>query len=341
MNYPFVSVIIPCRNEEAFIERLIQNLQEQDYPKNQWEVFIIDGRSDDSTTKLIQDHLREYTWLKLLNNEHKIVPYALNMAIQQSKGEIIIRMDAHSIYPANYISELVKHSIELNADNVGGVWLTEPGNKTLMAKAIAIAISNKFGIGNADYRTGSKNIKQVDTVPFGCYPKKVFEKIGLFDTELVRTEDDEFNARLVKNGGKIFLIPSIEIRYFAREKLSKISKMFYQYALFKPLANKKIGHPSTLRQLVPLCFLITLLTSALLGILFTNWDWIFFIVFGTYLLADILVSLFLAVKYNIALLIYLAIIFPVIHFSYAFGYAWGIWNFSIRKKHVTNVELSR
>jgi glycosyltransferase involved in cell wall biosynthesis len=332
MNYPLVSVVIPCRNEASFIRRLIKNLQEQDYPKDKWEVFIIDGLSDDGTTQIIKEQLHKYAWLKLLNNQHKIVPYALNQAIEQSKGELIIRMDVHSSYPTDYISALVKNSIELKADNVGGVWITEPGSDTLMAKAIAVAISHKFGIGNADYRTGSKEIKEVDTVPFGCYPKKLFDRIGLFDVTMVRTEDDEFNARLLKNGRKIFLIPSIEIKYFARETLPKISKMFYQYALFKPLANLKIGHPATLRQLVPSCLMLALAGSAAIAALFQNGYWVLLIIAGGYLLTDIIVSILLSLRRRAALWICLPIIFPVIHFSYGWGYLKGIWDFVILRK---------
>jgi glycosyltransferase involved in cell wall biosynthesis len=341
MNYPFVSVIIPCRNEEDFIRIILENLEEQDYPKNQWEVFIVDGRSDDRTAQIITEYLQGRQWLTLLDNPLKIVPAALNLAIRQSKGDIIIRMNAHAQYPENYISMLVKNLNELNADNVGGVWITVPGADTVMAKAIAIATASIFGVGNADYRTGSKNIKQVDTVPFGCYPRHVFDRIGLFDTDLVRTEDDEFNARLLKNGGKIFLIPSIKIKSFARSTLSKISKMFYQYALFKPLANVKIGFPATWRQLVPLFLLASLIVSGILGLLFKNLSWCFFLIAGSYLAGVFAVSFLLSLKHKGMLFPYLLVIFPSIHFSYAFGYAWGIWKFVILKKRYADFEMSR
>ncbi len=340
-----VTIVIPCRNEEGFIAKVMENVIAQDYPKTHLEVFVVDGESDDHTPDIIKEYIQKFPFIHYLTNPEKVVPFALNKAIRQSKGEVIIRMDAHSVYPNNYISKLVDGLQEFNCDNVGGVWITEPANNTSMALAIAKATSHPFGIGNAFYRLDIKTPKKVDTVPFGCYNRTVFDKIGYFDEDLVRNQDDEFNARLIKNGGKIYLLPDIKIRYFARETLSKTAKMFYQYGLYKPLVNLKVRQPATLRQFVPLALLL----FVLLFIPLSFFGYYFFLIFLTgmilYLGTDVLVSTVLAGKNKMRYrsILYLIMVFPIIHFSYGFGYLSGIFRFLIfRKKiHHSRVEISR
>ena len=189
-----VSVIMPCRNEEKHISACLDSVLGNDYPKELLEIIVIDGNSDDLTCKLVNEYIEENPNIRLLNNPEKIVPKGLNIGIANAKGEIIIRMDIHSRYCSNYISTLVHYLDELNCDNVGGVWETLPSGTGLIPRGIALATSLPFGIGNAWYRIGSNKVMEVDTVPYGCYRKGIFNKIGLFDEELVRNQDDEFNA---------------------------------------------------------------------------------------------------------------------------------------------------
>ncbi|PIP54167.1 MAG: hypothetical protein COX07_06790 [Bacteroidetes bacterium CG23_combo_of_CG06-09_8_20_14_all_32_9] len=333
MQQPKVTVIIPCRNEAIFISGVLNNLISQDYPKELLEVFVVDGMSSDKTADIIKSYAKRYPFIVYLENENKIVPYGLNKAIRRSTGEVIIRMDAHSLYPEYYISRLVYHLFSLNADNVGGVWVTVPCNNSTVAFAIAKASSCSFGIGNAMYRLGYERITEVDTVPFGCYRKEVFSKIGLFDTDLVRNQDDEFNARLIQNGGKIYLIPDVQIRYFARETPKKIIKMFYQYGFFKPLVYQKLKKPATLRQFAPLLFVVYLLsfwfTVFINNFLFKTCI-LFFLI---YLVLSFFYSARITIKNKkIVLLFFLPYIFFLIHFSYGWGYLMGIIRFWILKK---------
>lgn len=343
-NYKKISIIIPCRNEEKYIADCIDSIIENDYSNEFIEVFLIDGMSTDNTQTIINQYVKKYSYIKLLFNPQKTVPYALNKGIEQATGDLIIRLDAHSKYPKNYFSQLIHNQQLTNADNIGGVWITEPANNTLIAKAIAVATSSGFGIGNARYRltNQAKEPFEVDTVPFGCYRKEVFEKIGLFDAELVRNQDDEFNARLIKNNGKIFLVPSIEIVYFARENLSKMFKMFYQYGLFKPLVNKKIGKPATFRQFVPLFFVLFLFSLPFFVFLskITAFWAIFILVL--YFFISILFSTKIALaKNDFALLGLLPLVFFTIHFSYGFGYINGIFKFLILGQKNITIQSSR
>lgn len=335
-KHDFVSVIIPCRNEGSFIGKVLDNVLSQDYPKERLEVFVVDGVSDDSTPDIIKSYAHDHDHIHFLSNPKKVVPFALNKAISKAKGSIILRMDAHSVYPDDYISSLVQGLTDYNCDNTGGVWITEPANDSLKAKAIADSTSHPFGIGNAHYRLDIQSPKKVDTVPFGCYKRGVFDRIGMFDEELVRNQDDEFNARLIKNGGQIFLLPHVKIRYFARNSFKKTSKMFYQYGLYKPLVNLKVGKPATVRQFAPPLFTLFLVIFLISGIL-QAWYFIpLAIVMGVYLFIDLLVSIKIASSKSqrFGVFPYLLIVFPLIHVSYGWGYLTGIFRFMLFRKPI-------
>ena len=224
MNVRKVSIICPTYKEEKFISGCIQSIESQDYPKEELEVFFVDGMSPDRTREIIQEAAGRTPYLHLLDNPHRTVPYALNTGIREASGEVIIRIDGHCTYPKNYVSALVKQLFELEADNVGGVWNTLPAKDTGICHAIAIVSSHPFGVGASQHKIGADHVMETDTVPFGCYKREVFNKIGLFDEELTRNQDDEFNGRLLKAGGKIFLIPDVAIDYTARDSFAKMRK---------------------------------------------------------------------------------------------------------------------
>ncbi len=223
-----VSVIVPVYNEEKYISRCLTSILSQNYPEGELEVICVDGMSTDKTRQIIRNFSDQHHNIRLLENPGRIVSYALNTGIKASSGEVIIRIDAHCIYPVNYVSTLAEKLADLNADNVGGVWNTLPACNSIICQAIAVASSSAFGVGNSLHKTGASEIVQTDTVPFGCFRRDLFDRIGYFDTDLIRNQDDEFNARIIKNGGTIFLIPEVVIDYYARESLAKMSKMYYQ-----------------------------------------------------------------------------------------------------------------
>lgn len=338
----FVSIIIPCRNEELYISKVLDNIINQDFDKSYLEVIIVDGNSEDKTASIIMDYATKYSYIKCLKNPNLTVPYALNQAISESNGDVIIRMDAHAIYPSNYISKLTKQLFQLGADNIGGIIKTLPNNESLIAHSIAIAMSSSFGVGNSYFRIGTNKPKSVDTVPFGCFRREIFNKIGLFDTELTRNQDDEFNGRIIQNGGKIFLIPDVEIKYYARSTWKKMSLMFYQYGLFKPLVNRKLKKPATIRQFFPLGFVMLLF-----WIVITPLIWM-----PAFLLGLIALSLYFVLNFsttfmivrkakNVMLLFTLPITFFLIHTSYGWGYLIGIVRFQLFRKKVSQIGLSR
>ena len=327
MSIKKVSVICPVFNEEKFIEACILSIIEQDYPLDAMEVLFVDGRSTDRTREIIKQYMEQYDFIKLLDNPERIVPYALNRGLEAAKGEVIMRLDGHCTYPTNYISELVRYLYLLDADNVGGVWNTQPAKDTPMCQAIALASSHPFGVGGSMHKIGTSKIIETDTVPFGCYKREVFEKTGLFDTDLVRNQDDEFNGRLLNLGGKIYLIPQVIINYTARDTLCKTRKMYYQYGLYKPLVNKKLGAPATIRQFFPLLFLLGLIVGGILSFFSPIILQIYTSFLLLYLFIGIVVGCMSAVRARqplIALL--MPYVFFSIHICYGVGYLVGIYN---------------
>jgi hypothetical protein len=241
-------------------------------------------------------------------------------------------MDAHTVYPPDYVSKLVKWIEQSNADNVGGVCVTQPANESAKAHAIAFALSHPWGVGNSHFRIGATAPKWVDTVPFGCYRREVFDKIGLFDEALVRNQDDELNHRIIKHGGRILLVPEIVSFYTARASLGKLWTMYYQYGYFKPLAVRKIGAVMTARQLVPAIFVTSLLLTASLA----PWSVTMAILFGAivtaYVALDVIVACGAAFSRNVYCGLWSVVVFPLIHVSYGIGYLKGLLDFLILQK---------
>ena len=336
-----VSLLIPCKNEENFIAGVLNNVLEQDFPTENLEVFVIDGNSSDKTAEIVKAFSDNYAFINLIHNPEGYVPHGLNKTIPKCSGDVIMRMDSHSTYPSDYISQLTNMLVKLKAGNVGGRWDIQPGGKTATANAIAITNSHPLGIGNAQYRLEGDEPIEADTVPFGCYRKEVFDKVGLFDEDLLRTEDDEFNARALLNGYKIYLIPSVVIKYYARPTLMKMSNMFYQYGLYKPFVYAKLKHITTFRQLVPFIFVLSIIGLAVLG-LFSPLFWnLLLILITVYLVTLVIVSTLIAIKRDFFIgIVLLPIVFACIHFSYGWGYLKGVSYLLIGKKP-EKVKLSR
>lgn len=339
-----ISIIIPCRNESPFIQACLDSIRNQDYPQDLLKIFISDGMSNDGT-RIILDAISKFdSRISVIDNSQRTVPHALNLGIEASKSEIIVRMDVHAEYPKDYLSSLVQAINLHHADNVGVPWDTLPGGPGLQAHAVAASLRSAFGIGLASYRLGVDQPTEVDTVPFGCFRREVFDKIGLFDEELHRNQDDEFNARMKKNGMRIVLLPGPRIRYFARETILKSSKMMYQYGYFKPLVNRKIGTPATLRQFVPPIFVSILALSALASTLIRPAWWLGAAAIGAHLLGSLLASaqFVLApdgIRRSSAFL--LPVAFLANHICYGTGYLRGVWDFQILGRKPTVPDSSR
>ncbi len=329
-----VSIICPTYNEERFIETCIQSVLNQDIPADSWELLLVDGGSTDRTRQLIQPYMDRHANIHLLDNPHRTAPYAMNIGIRAAKGEYICRMDAHSSFPTNYVSTLMRYLNELpGASNVGAACDTLPANDTTKAKAISIACRHPFGVGNSAFRTATvKEPIETDTVPFGFWRKTLFDTVGYFNEMLTRNQDDEFNARTIQQGGKIYLVPDLSVTYYARDTISKTAQMFYQYGLFKPLVNKYLKRPATFRQFVPMAFVIGLIVGLPLAFLHP----VMLCIYCACVLSYVLCLAGMAVYYGNR---YLPVVFATIHCSYGWGYIAGIGKILLKRPF--NVKTNR
>ncbi len=328
-----LSVICPIYNEEKYIAGCIDSILEQDYPKNDLEILFVDGMSTDRTREIVGEYIAKYPNIRLLDNPERIVPYAMNCGIKACRGDVVIRLDAHATYASNYFSELVSSLTRLGADNVGCVCKTDVLNKTPKTLAIREILSNKFGVGNSTFRTGIDKEQEVDTVPFGCWRRDVFDKYGLYDVRLVRNQDIELNKRIIRGGGKIYIVPGTYCTYLARETYGKLAKNNYgngKWNILTVYYTKQLKSLS-LRHFIPLIFVLSLIIPSLLAIFW--WPLIFISLLSLVAYIGLLgsVSLKLAVSKHLSFG-YLFLTFIVLHLSYGWGSLVGILKLPFLKK---------
>lgn len=321
-----VTVVIPCRNEENYIKGCIESILSNDYPDDLTEIIVVDGLSNDKTPEIIKANYSDAKNIKLFTNEKKTAPYAFNIGIENATGDYIIIIGAHSFYPKNYISKLISWHKKLDAYNVGGILETDVRNKNKKSLAIIEVLSSKFGVGNASFRTGIDELMEVDTVAYGCYKKECFEKFGLFNTDLTRNQDIEYNKRIVNNGGKIYLVPDVKCKYFARETFNGLARNNYLNGLWNILTvylTKDFGSLS-LRHFIPLFFVLSLFVPAILSLFIIYFLFISALSAILYITATGVVSAKISARNNSTGFIHVFASFVILHFSYGIGSLIGL-----------------
>ena len=324
MNYSIVSVIMPIRNEATYIEATLRSIIEQDYPAELLEIIVADGMSTDKTREIIQSfqvkQVKHHN-LELIENPGRIVPTGFNAALKCAKGDVIIRVDGHCVLDPGYVRRCVELLEETGADNVGG--LQTAVGEGLVAQAISMATGSIFGVGGARFHYASKP-GWVDTVYLGAYHRSVFNRIGLFDEELVRNQDDEFNFRLLQAGGKIWLDPSIKVIYFSRSSFKALWRQYFQYGFYKVRVIQKRGAVPSWRHLIPATFVSGLIISFVLAWVTGNPLWAL-VISGPYVAANLFASLWTA-RRDWRTLSLLPLAFLTLHLAYGFGFLQGLWH---------------
>ena len=327
LKLPRVSVTIPARNEEKFIERCVKSFLDCDYPGELIEIIVVDGMSEDGTRDIVNEISIRDDRVLLIDNEKKITPVAMNLGVKASKGEYIFFSGAHSEMPSDYISKCVRHAIESDADNVGGVMKTVPRVKSAVGIAISKVLSSPLGVGGAKFRTGVSKPTEVDTVPFGCYKREVFDRIGYFNEKLVRNQDIEFNLRLKRAGGKIILFPDIELTYYSRSTYKELWRNNIGNGFWVIAAKRYAEVPYSRRHLVPLFFVLFLILTVLNCFLLSSWNLFFLSVVSLYFLLTSLASAKHAIEEKNFPVFFASIIaYFVLHVSYGLGSIWGLVN---------------
>lgn len=265
---PSVSVVIPCYNEERFIAQVLDNLARQ-YEGSLYEIIVVDGRSTDRTREVVQEYTARSTdvRVRLLDNPSRAIPAALNIGIAAASGEIIVRMDAHSIPSENYVRRAVELLRETGAAVVGMPWRIKPGAESRTARAISLAVAHPFGIGDAKYRLGnSEGTQAVDTVPFGVFRKSLWRELGGFNEELLANEDYDFHYRARQRGGQVLLDTAEHSQYFARATFRELAAQYARYGGWKAQMLKLHPRSIRLRQMVAPAFVSSIVVLGLLGL---------------------------------------------------------------------------
>jgi len=264
-----VSVVMPCYNEAEFIKAAIESLM-SDYCRKFCEILVVDGMSDDGTRERIEELIKKGYPVKLIDNQYKYQAYGLNLGIKKAEGDIIVRADAHCVYPFDYVKKCVQLLEKSGADNVGGVMA--PCGKNLKQEAMGMALSHPLGAGNAAWHLGTKK-GYVDTVYLGTFRKKLFDDIGYYDTRCRTNEDAELNLRILKSGGKIFLDNSIRVIYYPRDNFKELALQYFRYGIGRAYTTLKHKKITSWRQLAPVVLILSLFSSMILSF----WEPLFFL----------------------------------------------------------------
>jgi glycosyltransferase involved in cell wall biosynthesis len=326
-RYPMkVSIVIPTKNEAKYLPRVIDSLLNQDYPLEDMEILIVDGRSTDHTRDAVEQYRRKVHSIRLIDNPQIYTVYAFNAGIKNATGDIIFFVGAHTEYSPKYVSTVVKYIQEGTAECVGSVACTLPGDETLMARSIALVLSSPFGVGNSYMRTGQKTIRYTDTASCSGYKRDVFDKIGLFNEKLIYSQDIEFNLRLRKAGMRILLVPDITSYYYARPDLTSFCKHNFRNGLWSILPFKYSPIiPISMRHLIPLTFVMSLLSSFILSFFSNAFLWLFCMILGSYGASNLLFSGRIVFHTrDLRYLIMLPVTFACLHLIYGMGSMWGL-----------------
>lgn len=320
-----VAVVIPTLNEEKFIARCLDSVIAQSYPFEEMDVMVVDGGSKDRTKEIVEEYHEKYPNIRFLNNPGRIQSIAFNIGVKNSDAPYIVRLDAHALYKPYYIEGCIKGLMgDSNRGNVGGQWDIQPQNDSLWATTNAILNYSKFGIGGASYRVGAQ-AGNVDTVPFGSFPRSMVEKIGGMREDLPRGEDNEYNSRIHKSGYDIYFDPQIECVYYARPTLKASCKQMF--------ANgESIGHlfyvdkdSVGFRHLVPLLFVLAIIIGGIGSLIWKPILYIWLAGLGMYFLCDLVASMVAAKEHEWKYFFPLFLMFFLVHISYGVGTIKGVF----------------
>lgn len=267
MSQPYVSIIIPCRNEQTFIGKCLDTLLAQTYSKEALEIIVVDGMSADHTKEIVEQRLKTSPFpIHFIVNEKKITPIARNIGIQKARGDIVCFLDAHAEYTVDYIATCVQYLTTTDADSVGGSLRTLSRTARAQSRAIARVLSHPLGVGGSRFRRGVSAPQFVDAVFGGCFWKKTFSEIGMFNENLIRSQDMEFFIRMRRAGKKILLVPAIVATYYPKETIANFFMHNIKDGIWAIYPIKFTHTPLRLRHYIPLFFTIFLITLGCLSV---------------------------------------------------------------------------
>ena len=324
-DFPAVSIVIPCRDEERFLDGCLESLIANSYPQSLLEILIVDGMSTDQTRTIVRRYTQRYPHIRLLENAKQTIPAAMNMGILQSSGEIILKADAHSTYPPNYIEGCVRHLLDFKADMAGGVLVIAPREDTHIARSISVALSHWFASGNAYVKIGSKSPRWTDAAVFGCWRRETLQRLGMFDEDLAGSSDMDLNVRLRNTGGRILLVPDIKVTYFADCNLRSLWNHNLSDGVWATYVLKFGKQAASWRHWAPLAFVLSLFGTAILALLFSPAAWLLGGLCGVYGFLGLAASAQLSLRMRtMEYLGTLPVIFAARHLAHGLGALYGL-----------------
>ena len=325
ISNPLISVIIPTRNEAGIIEETLNCLLNQDFDRNKYEIIVVDGMSEDDTQNIVKKICINDSRVRLLENQYRSTPFAMNIGLKEAKGEFITKSDAHTYYPSNYLSECFKNfKIENIIWAVGGVAYATSKKNTLSSNAIALSLHSKLSSGKKGFRT-KINKPILSDAAFGTmYSKKIFERIGTFNEKLKRSQDMEMNIRILNAGGKILLLPLI-LKYYPKNTLSAFFKHNITDGIWAILPLKYSHFKLRFRHFIPGIFIASILIAIILTYFNLIFLYILVLMLSIYLLILFIESIKIGLKNESILLIpFLFLAFLTRHFGYGIGSIIGV-----------------
>ncbi|MBR1710523.1 MAG: glycosyltransferase family 2 protein [Clostridia bacterium] len=324
MELPNISIVLPVRNEERYIEACVESIFKQDYPADKMEVIFVDGCSDDRTVELLKAMQAKYPQVRILSNPDRTVPYAMNIGIRNSTAPVIVRLDVHAEYYPDYVRLSVETLLSKEGcENAGGV--VETRGRGFMGEAIAAMLETPLGVGNSQFRISDTDA-YVDTVPFGCFRRDLFDRIGYYDERMTRNQDNELNYRIRKNGGKIFLNHRIRSIYYCRDTIPGIMKMGHANGKWNVITMALVPGSMSIRHFVPMAFVLSTIFLVLMVLLTRSmlWGGLLMLEWGAYLLLDVFYSYDIARVKGIRFFPVEFILYPLFHFAYGTGSMVGL-----------------
>lgn len=286
------------------------------------EVLVADGGSSDRSREIVLAYAERLPNLRLLDNPGRFPAHAMNIGLREARGEYVVRIDAHSEYPEAYVRTCVEELKRTGADNVGGGWIIAPGGKGFWAKALALTVQHRLGVGNTAYRLGGSG--EVDTVPFGAFRRELLQSIGGYREGLQVHEDFELNARIRHAGGRVYLSKRLHSTYRHPATLREFLRKAWRYGFWSATCWLNYPYTFSWKRLVPLLFVLSLLALVIGAAIWTPVGWALLALIGAYLAATCIASLQLVWRNGWRYLPVLPFLFFLRHLAYGCGTFVGV-----------------